>query len=269
MGSAQFGLSTAHIAHQTVAEAVDRCRALGVDAVEFFVAEYAVDTCREARRLAGEAGLAVDYHAPWHGPYDLGFTDRDTAFQHLEQAIARAHLIGARHLICHLGRYSLDRHDGRDRALEQIIDITQALLPALHDTGIALCYEDNTLCHDPNPLGDQPRDFALLFDAIGDPHVGMTLDTGHAHITGHTRAYLEQFGRRVYYVHVDDNDGVGDQHVPPSSGTIDWETLFEWLAYYGAEGSFGIEFNEQFVADELPFLRDLAGRHDWAVPRGR
>ena len=28
------------------------------------------------------------------------------------------------------------------------------------------CYEDNTLCHDPNPLGDRPEEAAVLFQDI-------------------------------------------------------------------------------------------------------
>ena len=102
---------------------------------------------------------------------------------------------------------------------------------------------------------------------LDSPHVGMNVDTGHAHISGNTRAYLEMFGQRVHYMHLDDNDGIGDSHVAPSAGTIDWAQLFEWMAYYGVEGSFGIEFNENNVAEELPILRNYAEKYEWRQPR--
>lgn len=263
MGTAKFGLSAAHISHRSIAEAIERCVTLGVDAIEFFTAEHSVQDCREIRRRAGDAGLSVDYHAAWDGPYDFGLAGPETAFVHLEQAIARAHLMGARHLVAHLGRYDLDVPEGRRKAIDQVIASTERALSSLRDTGVVLCYEDNTLCHDPNPLGDQPQDFALLLGSIDAPNVGMTLDTGHAHVTGNSRPYLEQFGRRIHYVHIDDNDGIGDLHSPPGSGTIDWPELIEQMAFYGVEGSFGIEFNEQFVPSELPLLRELASRHAW------
>ncbi len=263
MGTAKFGLSTAHISHRTIAEAIERCVALQLDGIEFFTVEYSVRQCREISQRTHDAGLIADYHAPWDGPYDLGLADCDLAFIHLELAIARAHLMGARHLIVHLGRYDLDAPDGRRKALDQVIDATEHILSSLRDTGVVLCYEDNTLCHDPNPLGDQPQDYALLFEAIGSPNVGMALDTGHAHVTGNERSYLEQFGGRIHYVHLDDNDGIGDLHLPPTSGTIDWPVLVEQMAFYRVEASFGIEFNEQFVPTELPALRELTARHTW------
>ncbi len=263
MARALFGLSTAHIAHNSVADAIDRCVELETDAVEFFTKEYSADECREIRDRARDASLLVDYHAPWHDEHDLGLSSRDVAFRSLEQSIARAQLMSARHLICHLGRYDMDNPDGRDRAIDQVIDITHALEDALEDANLILVYEDNTLVHDPNPLGDNLRDFQRLFDAIDHPNVGMILDTGHAHVTGFTRAYLEQFGARIRYVHLDDNGGIGDDHIPPSAGTIDWEQEFEWFAYYGIEPNFAIEFNESYVAAELPIFRELAARHSW------
>ena len=266
MADPTFGLSGAHIRHDSAEQAIERCRVLGLDSIEFFIAPYSLEQCRAIRQHAGEAGTLVDYHAPWEGTDDLGASDRATAFRSLELSLARAHLMGARHLVCHMGTYDLDRPDGRRRALEQVIDVTRALVPALQDTGVVLCYEDNTLCHDPNPLGDQPQDFALLLEAVDSPSVGMAIDTGHAHVTGHTRAYLELFGTRVRYFHLADNDGMGDLHQPPASGTIDWPTLVEQMAFYGAEGSFTIEFGEQFVPTELPVLRELAARHTWRLP---
>ncbi|HDS74439.1 MAG TPA: sugar phosphate isomerase/epimerase [Firmicutes bacterium] len=263
MSRALFGLSTAHIAHDTIATAIDRCVELGTDAVEFFTAEYSVDECREIRDRARDASLLVDYHAPWHGDNDLGLSPRDTAFHSLEQSIARAQLMSARHLVCHLGRYDLDDPNGRERAIDQVIEITHALEDAVEDADLVLVYEDNTLVHDPNPLGDTPRDFERLFAAIDNPRIGMILDTGHAHVTGFTRTYLDQFGSRIRYVHLDDNGGIGDDHLPPSAGTIDWEQEFEWFAYYGIEPNFAIEFNESYVAAELPIFRDLAARYSW------
>ena len=265
MGQARFGLSTAHIKHSTPAEAIERCVALGLDSIEFFTAEYSVDECRDIKARCADAGIIADYHAPWGGNHELGCAPVEKAFSSLEQSVARAALMGVKHLTCHMGLYDVDASDGHDRALEQVIDITRRVIPALQDSGVVLCYEDNTMCHDVNALGTEPRDFDLLFSAVEAPCVGMTIDTGHAAITGNTRAYLELFGKRVKFFHLDDNDGFNDQHLPPASGAIDWELLFKQMAYYGAEGSFSIEFNEAYVESELPLLKDLAAEHDWRV----
>ena len=265
MGQARFGLSTAHIRHSTPVEAIERCIELGLGAVEFFTTEYTVDQCREIRSRCADAGLVADYHAPWGGENDLGLAPPDVAFASLEKSVARAALMGAVHLTWHMGLYDAEAVDGREKALTQAVETVRKIVPALQDTGVVLCLEDNTLCHDANALATEPRDFDVLFNEVDSPFVGMTLDTGHAHVTGNTRAYLELFGKRIHYFHLDDNDGFNDQHLPPASGSIDWELLFRQMAYYGVEGSFSIEFNERYVESELPMLRDLAGQYDWRL----
>lgn len=265
MATPIFGLSTAHIKHDSIAEAVSRCSELGLDAIEFFVAEYTAQECDEIRDLTRDAGLLVDYHAPWDGRYDFSYADRDEARDALEVCIERAAAMGARHLICHLGRYDMDRIDGRERSIDQVTGITADLVETLHDSNVVLVYEDNTLCHYPNPLGDTPADFARLFNEIQSDYVGMIIDTGHANVTGNTYAYLDQFGRRVWYLHLNDNGGIGDDHLPPSAGTINWPELIAMLSYFGAEPNFCIEFNEQYVDSELPMLRSLVSEHSWSV----
>ncbi len=263
MPDVSFGLSSAHISHDSPIDAIDTCADLGLDAIELFTKPYTISECRAIRSHSESAGIDVDYHAAWDGDLDLGLADAGRGFAALELALARAHAMGARHLTCHFGRYEIEDPDGRERALDKIAGHALKLSPALEDTGVVLCFEDNTICHDADALGDEPRDFHTLFQATSSENVGMTLDTGHAHVTGNTRSYLQQFGRRVRFFHLDDNNGFSDGHLPPSAGTIDWDELVGTMARSGAEPSFSLEFNEQYIPVELPVLRDLVMAHTW------
>jgi sugar phosphate isomerase/epimerase len=62
---------------------------------------------------------------------------------------------------------------------------------------------------------------SVIFEAA--PSARWHLDVGHAHAAGPGTlpALLEQFGDRLVHVHVHDNDGTADQHLPLGDGTLD------------------------------------------------
>ena len=52
---------------------------------------------------------------------------------------------------------------------------------------------------------------------------GITIDLGHGNTTGNNEELLEL--KDITYCHLNDNDGVKDQHVPLGDGTLDLELL--------------------------------------------
>jgi sugar phosphate isomerase/epimerase len=52
--------------------------------------------------------------------------------------------------------------------------------------------------------------------------MGMTLDVAHAHLQGETYEFMRRFGDRIRHIHVSDNHGAGDLHLPVGDGSIDW-----------------------------------------------
>lgn len=54
------------------------------------------------------------------------------------------------------------------------------------------------------------------------------VDIGHAHINGWDLPQLfKQLNGRIKGIHVHDNDGVSDQHLPVFRGNIQWEPIFQ------------------------------------------
>ena len=52
--------------------------------------------------------------------------------------------------------------------------------------------------------------------------IGMTFDFGHANTLGIVDRFLPYVGR-ANHIHIHDNHGVSDEHLPLGAGTIDWE----------------------------------------------
>jgi sugar phosphate isomerase/epimerase len=79
------------------------------------------------------------------------------------------------------------------------------------------------------------------------PGAGFHLDVGHANLglgTGEpnrTAALLEAFGDRLVHVHVSDNRGAEDLHLPLGAGTIDWPAAVVALKAAGWDGTVTLE----------------------------
>ncbi len=89
-------------------------------------------------------------------------------------------------------------------------------------------------------------DLAFLLNEV--PHLGLTLDIGHAFLGGgedKLRSYFDKLGERVLHVHVHDNFGRGDDHLPVGAGRVPWRKVGELLASLPYEGTVTIEAHVQ------------------------
>jgi len=79
---------------------------------------------------------------------------------------------------------------------------------------------------------DTPRDnvgnVASILSNIPDLH--LTLDLGHANLFGRSiEEFIEKFHKKVRHVHLHDNDGNKDLHLPMGVGNIDWGKVLKIL----------------------------------------
>lgn len=94
--------------------------------------------------------------------------------------------------------------------------------------------------------------------AVGDnaKYFTVCVDTGHAH---RAVAYgqpsvgeiIRRLGDRVTVLHLNDNEGVTDQHKMPFNGSIDWEDVFNALDEIGYTGPYSMELLWRFYGSEL------------------
>jgi sugar phosphate isomerase/epimerase len=81
-----------------------------------------------------------------------------------------------------------------------------------------------------------------LIDEVGSPHIGVCLDTSHAHIMKvDLPAAIRQVGRRLVATHISDNFGENDDHLFPYGGRIDWPPVVQALKEIGYSRLFNLE----------------------------
>ncbi len=109
----------------------------------------------------------------------------------------------------------------RKNLLEQATKSLAELSDFTSEHGITLCVE-NIL---PPQLSDI-EDLKEMFDNIKS--LKMTLDIGHAYIKGGIKEIEElakKFKRRIIHLHVHDNNGKVDEHLPLGVGTINFKGI--------------------------------------------
>lgn len=135
-----------------------------------------------------------------------------------------------------------------DIVREWILDSIRELDDYGEECGVELCMEN--IPGSRFTIGDFDQFFA-------ETDCSMTLDIGHARISGHDdtqlAAFLEERHDRVSHVHVNDNKqfiaGTGgrpaDDHVPTGSGDTDFARILEPLVETGWPGTLSLEVQTQ------------------------
>jgi fructoselysine 3-epimerase len=96
---------------------------------------------------------------------------------------------------------------------------------------------------------------------IGDPQLGILLDTGHLHVNGEDLAEgVAKLGPLLGHVDLDDNDRSADSHLAPCAGTIDFAPFAAALKATGYSRYVTAELGMQYVLDPEPVV---AACLDW------
>lgn len=140
-----------------------------------------------------------------------------------------------------------DTSDAFD-AVQRSID---ALLPLVRKTGVRLAIE--------NGGADDFRSLTMLCERYGEDVLGLCYDCGHGNLGGgHGLDHIDRLKHRLIAIHLHDNDGSGDQHRVPFTGTVDWGRLARILAASAYRGCISMESNLHNTpeAQKATFLSD-------------
>ena len=97
-----------------------------------------------------------------------------------------------------------------------------------------------------------------LIDMIGMKNVGACWDTGHGNVTGRKqREGILTLGNRLHALHIADNNGREDEHIPPFFGNINWSEVMQALRDISYDGDFTFEAHN-FVRRLPDNLKDEA-----------
>jgi len=82
-----------------------------------------------------------------------------------------------------------------------------------------------------NVYEDDPDDIRIILEGLKLQNVGFCLDAGHLFAFGQSQLqpWLEELGSYIGQLHLHDNHGRSDEHLPLGHGKIDFKQLFAYL----------------------------------------
>lgn len=175
---------------------------------------------------------------------------RIDAVDEVKRALEVAERIPFRYLVQHIG-------SGRQSADQRKLDAAFASLESLSvfakHRGVTIAIENK-----PDELSCP----ASLHQFIQETHlqVKYCFDTGHAHIEGGVEAGFEAMRDRVVTVHVHDNHGEKDEHLPPGDGSIDWDAAFAAFATAPEMPALVMELKER--SPSVPAIDEIRAAFD-------
>lgn len=193
-----------------------------------------------SQRALERAGITpTSVHSP-HGGWHNAASDplvRQTALEINTDCFSQAAEIGARMVVVHPNSSSDPfTPDTYAASWARTREVLVVLAERAQEVGIKMLLENMPARGLPRP-GSTVIDVLKMIDGLGD-HVGICLDVGHSYANGISpAAEIRQAGERLLEVHLQDNDGSGeDQHWIMGTGGIDWDAYHEAVAEMGFEG---------------------------------
>ena len=210
-----------------------------------------VTGCRDSGKLT-EAYLQTGLCRSLHGAFmDVNPASGDPDFAALSRRRCRescetAMALGAADVVFHSSAFPFLR----GAYLNNWASVCAAFFEELAQDYPVRIWIENAQDLDPEPLH-------CLMAHISSDRVGVCLDIGHAN---YSRAPLTQWfdrlGERIGYLHLSDNLGQFDDHLPLGQGSIDWEQVNTLWKRLGRDIPITLETGSLEATEEsLRFLR--------------
>ena len=189
-------------------------------------------------------------HGLWSGVKDLNCDDRQyrpISIANHKRAMGYAAEAGCKEYVVHIGALCCyyrpyDEQQMRDYAC----DTLENIIPEAEKLGIIIAVENS---FEPTNTTDEVLYYINKFPS---PAVGVCFDAGHANIMTSVGKDITRYGEslllpwankiefedhaleklapHIVTCHLHDNDGYGDQHALPGTGSINWEKLIKDLS---------------------------------------
>jgi len=232
--------------------------ALGVSGVEVLHQEAYLTSLEYGRfrsqveNMVAQHGCKLSVHAP-HIDVNLGSPNRpmrELSKDTLVRSAQWARDVGADVLVVHpgMGVYGMSQgawHHGlpspsgwRDGQLSLVAEGIDSCAHMFPDLTLAV---ENMIF--PHEFFRTPEDLSLLMERISAPNVGVCLDVGHAHAAAQRwQDFFSALGPKIVHMHIHDNHGSVDEHLPLGEGSIDYVGFFCKVRQLGYGGAMTAEF---------------------------
>jgi sugar phosphate isomerase/epimerase len=115
-----------------------------------------------------------------------------------------------------------------------------------------------------NIIEETPERLIRLVDTIDHPLLKICMDTGHLNVCAKISPpeWIRRLGTRLRHVHMHDNNGASDQHLPVGRGTLNFDEIFKTLYDVCPDVTVSLEIDAKpnEVIENVAFVLNRYGR---------
>ena len=183
------------------------------------------EKCRQAAKLVAHAAVKVTFHASFMDlrPGALDEKIRRASLDRLKQVFELAPYFHPLRIVCH------PSYDDRyyvacdEMWLDKSAETWSEMITLARDVGTIISLE--------NVYEKEPHILLRLFERLASKYVCFCFDTGHFNVFSRTplNVWLQALGQYLGHLHLHDNHGRTDEHLPVGEGKFPFAELFQTL----------------------------------------
>ncbi|MRR16313.1 MAG: sugar phosphate isomerase/epimerase [Deltaproteobacteria bacterium] len=197
---------------------------------EIYFSHYALSSldlgeCTGIAAKLASAGLSVTFHSPFMDlrPGALDDWIRQTSLDRIRQAFDLIPYFRPLKIVCHPSfddRYYVNCDE---LWLENSVHFWRQLIGAAKEGGTVIAFE--------NVYEKEPGILRRLIEMLASDQVCFCFDTGHFNVFSRTPLdiWLDEMGAYIGHLHLHDNFGKFDEHLPVGAATFPFDQLFSAL----------------------------------------
>lgn len=181
--------------------------------------------CAETAKVLTGAGLKITFHAPFMDlrPGALDDKIRRTTVDRIKQVFDLAPCFNPIKIVCHASFDERYYVFGDDLWLESSVKTWKEFIALAGDMDTVIALE--------NVYEKDPVILRRLFETLSSERICFCFDTGHFNVFSYEplHVWLKELGKYLGHVHLHDNFGKNDEHLPVGCGTFPFAEFFRSL----------------------------------------
>jgi len=211
--------------------------------------------CAEKAKILADAGLKVTFHSPFMDlrPGALDDKIRQTSIDRIKQVFEIVPYFHPLKVVCHPSFDDRYYTSGDDLWLENSVQSWTQIAALAGDTGTILALE--------NVYEKEPSILRRLFELLPADHVRFCFDTGHFNVFSYAPldVWIAEMGKYIGHLHIHDNLGRIDEHLPVGCGTFPFTRFFETLRDIKVKPTVTLEAHSQEgLFQSINNIKDMA-----------
>ena len=203
----------------------------------FFIEHASDNDLERVRERFASAGLTITLHGPYMdlNPGSMDEKKRLSTAGVYEKVFRVIERLRPGTVVLHAGYHEKKFKGGYNLWLSQSIKTWHPFVERAERLSTVIAVE--------NIFEKEPFTLKLLMDSFPSPNFGVCVDAGHMRVFSKVdmEEWFRVLGPRIAEVHLHDNHGEHDDHLPVGEGSIDFPMFFGLLSRYSKNPVYTIE----------------------------